>query len=309
LAEPTFEQVTAIVNQLAEDRQGASRLRRCLGIAFQLGELGPGKSGTLDCLVNLANSFLRRVAFANLPGLSCAKRTELIAAFDQVWNLRCHPTTESGKKSKKPSSKQLEADRELLLLDAMVCLARGRLTEREFLATVAIFIEPENTKSNLHGSKPWDWAAVLANDGAPPSTGLITRQAQGIHELLSAIERKWEKERGDGEQLRQKVAQLEAELEKISDELERTSSELDAARTKIKDLRNDVTTAGNIGRHRLDDMKARMCGYLTGELDRHLKTIQACVEMDPPRARVAVERVETLIKSNNRELEWLQYTE
>jgi hypothetical protein len=64
----------------------------------------------------------------------------------------------------------------------------------------------------------------------------------------------------------------------------------------------DEIMSHNITRHRLDYLRAGIFGLLEGELSRHLKTIQTCLEMEPPRIAVAMERVETIQALVAREL-------
>jgi capsule polysaccharide export protein KpsE/RkpR len=68
----------------------------------------------------------------------------------------------------------------------------------------------------------------------------------------------------------------------------------------------DEIVMHNITKHKLDDMRARFIGLLEGDLKRHLDTIQTCLNMEPPRIAVAIERVETIQAIIKRQLDCIK---
>jgi len=99
------------------------------------------------------------------------------------------------------------------------------------------------------------------------------------------------------------------ELKETENALTEESGLLNEAEATIEQLRSDVTTAGSIHKFNLDNTQARYKGLLEGDLERHLKMIQTCSEMEPPRTKVIIEKVETTLNLLKRELKWLKDSE
>lgn len=304
--EPSYEAMSEAVARLVSDSKGCARLRDLIGMGLQMGDLPENRDGVWGTLLHLTDSFLRRVSYPRAPSLSSQRDADLVEAYGATWEKVCDEASKKAKSAGGIAIKFLQTAQDVLLLDTLSAFCASKLDESGFIRTLSLLRLPEDAEDPTHGRFPWSFPALIAT-GVPAGIQIV--QGATLHDRFDHLTK-------DLAVVRNRLADAEASNKLLEQELQETKEALDEEaqllneERKISDqLRRDVMTAGSIYKHKLDETRGRYKGLLEGDLGRHLKTIQTCVEMDPPRAKVAIERVETLLGILNRELKWLNDSE
>jgi hypothetical protein len=301
--EPVYEDYLAATEKLAGDSSGCYKLRSLIGIGLQCGELPQSREGVWGAVLQLTDFYLRRVDYPRPPSLSSKSGVALAEGYASTWDEAAKIAEKKAKASGSESSKLLDRAREVLILDALLCFCAGKLSEMEFTSVVGSLDPPDYFAEPMDGDAPWSFPALLAS-GAP--AGVTVRQATALHGHFDRMSKELAAAQERVAHLEAAEASLAQELTETNEALAEESEALRSAEEAIAKLRQDVATAGTITKHKFDDTRARMLGLLEGVMERHLRTIQTCVDMEPPKTRVAVERVETLLGILEKETAWLR---
>ena len=304
--EPDYDAMTEAATKLCSNSKGCSRLRDLIGMGLQMGDLPAGREGVWAVIIHLADTFLRRVPYPRPPSLSSQRGPYLSQAYGTTWGKVCEEAANKAKSGGGTAIKFLQNAQEILLLDAFSAFCSSKFAEEDFLRALSLLRLPDEVADPTHGQFLWSFPAIIAT-GIPAGIQII--QGGTLHE-------RFEKLTTDLAATGDRLGETEARNKELKQELHETKEALDEEiqllnkeQAITEKLRRDVMTAGSINKHKLDEMRGRFKGMLEGDLGRHLKTLQTCVEMDPPRTKVAIERVETLLGILNRELKWLEDSE
>ena len=299
--DPSDEEKRKVVNLLLKDSKGSYRVRNILGIGLQQGLNTVnewGLSSFWRSMLEVCDAFLFKTEFPRIIDTKKSSGNARLVEYQDCWRSLVFP--DGG--VLRHSEKKLKLAQETFLVDILLAFWRDRLSSDEMLEAIAFLdLDPE-------GGKPhWGKLATSLLSELPAS--VIVDQAGKINEEILKLKQSLEK-------ISDEVRILEESLDERSQELEDTESALEDETALLRDaekaigqLELDVRAAGAIQRHRADELSSRYRGLLVGELDRHLKIIQRSTEMNPPRSAVIVERVETLLGTLKREIQWLENSE
>jgi len=301
-AEPSNEDRDKEITQLVKDSKAASRLRIILVTGLQQGAkklaMHPFWADALDII----DQYLRRI---NSPlALSLAiKQCHLTASdYRMLWL----SLTDRDKSKKIYSLKELIAIQELLVLDVCYAYWKNLIDEGHVLEALAAFEFADTTNLPHRPSLPWRASTALAT--TLPAT-VIVSQANSIHNALASAQYALLTANSRIDELVDELSLLTKQFDNTRNELSLKTLSLINANDKITQLQSDVKSAGSIHKHKADELRSRFKGIMEGDIDRHLRTIQRAADMNPPRANVIIERVETLLETLTRELKWLEDTE
>jgi hypothetical protein len=313
---PNDQQINEALNHLETNSKRFHRLTNLLTIGFQLKQLplileeeesDNQKSVALwMSLFRLIEKTLRADNVLRAPSTSTSQELSALT-YKNTWDDFAESKTP--KTGKNRSNKQRKEARDILELDTHYSYCSGKIDDIQFIQTLAVIATASEIKNVHNTQKPRNLAAIISSLSNAETKLETARASSQLLTRLDTINYLFELEQKDKKEVHDKLDSVKQELKETENALEEESDHLKKAEDTIKQLRSDVQTAGSIYKFKLDNTQARYKGLLEGDLDRHLKLIQTCSEMEPPRTRVIIERVETTLNLLKKELKWLKDSE
>lgn len=206
-------------------------------------------------------------------------------------------------------------DLQVLLLLVLFGLHRRYLAEDAAMTLIASAVRPVPKRRNIKAASQRVQAPTSVP--SPIDVVLAAPPAAPVLAALAAHGDAWQARADAGERtLRDRAAEIErlsGECARRTDaisELRATVSELEAAKAaseaKVADMEKQILDLSDGWQHKLDDIRGRIRGTLSGQFTRWVQTALDAARSDPPVAGVIEERLEDTLKLIERELKWLQ---
>jgi len=106
-------------------------------------------------------------------------------------------------------------------------------------------------------------------------------------------------------ELRESVASLQNELESAREQISSSEQIIEGKDTLIASLRKEHTESTTAWQHRYDGVRARLRGFMQGELTRWLQNATEAADADPPYLPVVQQRLRSALNGIQNELQWL----
>ena len=213
------------------------------------------------------------------------------------------------KTGKPRSNQQRKEARDLLELDAHYAFCAGQLDETQFIQTLAAAATTAEIQNIRYTAVPRSLAFIISSLSNNEPKLEAAKAVSQLIDQIDTLNYQLALEEKEKDEILDQLNSTKQELKETENALTEESGLLNEAEATIEQLRSDVTTAGSIHKFNLDNTQARYKGLLEGDLERHLKMIQTCSEMEPPRTKVIIEKVETTLNLLKRELKWLKDSE
>lgn len=213
------------------------------------------------------------------------------------------------KTGKARSNQQRKEARDLLELDAHYAFCAGQLDETQFIQTLATSATTAEIQNTRYTAVPRSLAFIISSLSNNETKLEAAKAVSQFIDQIDTLNYQVALEEKEKDEILGQLNSTKQELKETENALTEESGLLNEAEATIEQLRSDVSTAGSIHKFNLDNTHARYKGLLEGDLERHLKMIQTCSEMEPPRTKVIIEKVETTLNLLKRELKWLKDSE
>ena len=201
-------------------------------------------------------------------------------------------------------------DLQVLILLLHFGLHRRLLSEEGGMGLVASAVQPAPKRGGQRSAAPKPAPSpmdvVLAATPAAPVLGTLVAHAEAWRRRSDAQDRLLQSQADEIARLSAACSERAESISELRAAIGRLEAENAAAAAKVADLEKEMQDLSDGWQHKLDDVRGRIRGTMSGQLTRWVQTALDAARSDPPFAQVIEQRLEDTLRLIEREVQWLQ---